>query len=109
MKKITAGIVAAAAVAVLGGTTVFAAGQYYGGAGNGTGLQDGSCQQQESCYTDQDEDGICDYYQQKADDGTAAAGVQSCDGSRCTERLHTREGHAGSHHESHQRGCRGLY
>lgn len=70
MKKIIAGIIAAACIATLGGATVFAAG--LGGqnrqscsAVTGTALNTASCireycQNEGNCFTDNNGDGICD-------------------------------------------------
>lgn len=77
MKKITAGIAAAAMVAALGGATVFAAGHGYG-AGNNSSAADTSrqstvceyCEQYGNHYTDENGDGICDHYQDKVSAGT---------------------------------------
>ena len=80
MKRITAAITAAAAVAVIGGTAVFAAGPGYGASGYGSAGNSvaggnsaalagqsarvcGYCEQYGEHYTDSDGDGICDYYQ----------------------------------------------
>ena len=80
MKRITAAITAAAAVAVIGGTAVFAAGPGYGASGYGSAGNSvaggnsaalagksarvcGYCEQYGEHYTDSDGDGICDHYQ----------------------------------------------
>ena len=78
MKKSTAAVIVSALVAALGGTTAFAVGQsdqsrYQNSADAASGkVYDqssicGYCEEHGLCYTDADNDGICDYCTRSTD------------------------------------------
>ena len=109
MKRITAAITAAAAVAVIGGTAVFAAGPGYGASGYGSAGNSvaggnsaalagqsarvcGYCEQYGEHYTDSDGDGICDHYQAMTEGNTVGGSGQGRHLS----------GHRGEHWGGHQ-------
>lgn len=74
MKKIAAGIAAAALIVTIGGISVFAAG--YGRQGSGSCTWGSQC-----AYTDSDGDGICDN-RAAACSGTDTCGYGTCDNTQ---------------------------
>lgn len=125
MKKVITGIAAAAAIAVIGGTTAFALGlgqqgisSSAGAPWNGTSGISGAgapsvtceyCREDGHCYTDSDHDGICDYRENGTgicQEGSSRNGNcwgDSRRGDNC--RNHT----AGRHHSSPHHGMTGYY
>ena len=119
MKRITAAITAAAAVAVIGGTAVFAAGPGYGASGYGSAGNSvaggnsaalagqsarvcGYCEQYGEHYTDSDGDGICDHYQAMTEGNTVGGSGQGryLSGHRGEHRGGHQGEHAGGHHQA---------